>query len=91
MIHRSGWRDPLKELGWEDVFYQAHPLPEVALLPLLWESLNDTTSLPERSRISSLSELAIASDRYKGLEGREAVREAHLRYSATPKIMFDAR
>jgi glycosyltransferase involved in cell wall biosynthesis len=91
MIHRSGWRDPLKELNWEDVFYQAHPLPEVALLPLLWESLNDATSLPESSRILSLSELAIASDRCRGLEGRQAVRDAHLRFTATPKVKLVAQ
>ena len=91
MIHRSGWRDPLKELGWEDIFYQAHPLPEVALLPLLWESLDDTSSLPNASRILSLSELAIASERCKRIEGRRAIREAHLRNTANLKDMIDAR
>jgi Glycosyl transferase family 2 len=91
MIHRSGWRDPLKELHWEDIFYQAHPLPEVALLPILWESLSDTITLPEASRISSLSELVIAADRCKGFVGRQAVREAHLRYNTTPKLTLDAR
>ncbi|HWF47335.1 MAG TPA: glycosyltransferase family A protein [Bryobacteraceae bacterium] len=91
MIHRSGWRDPLKELGWEELFYQAHPLPEVALLPLLWESLNDMTSLPNASRISSLSELAIASERCRQIEGRQAVREAHLRNTANLKSMIDVR
>lgn len=91
MIHRSGWRDPLEELSWEEVFYQAHPLPEVALLSLLWQSLSETTSLPQASRICSLSELAIAAERCKGIEGREAVREAHLRYTETPKVMVDTR
>jgi hypothetical protein len=81
MIHRSGWRDPLKELDWEDIFYGMHPLPEVALLPLLWESLSDTAALPQSSRILSLSDLAIASDRCKGIVGRRAVREAHLHFS----------
>jgi GT2 family glycosyltransferase len=90
MIHRSGWRDPLKELHWEDIFYQAHPLPEVALLPLLWDSLGDTISLPETSRILSLSDLAVAAGRCRGLAGRQAVRDAHLRYTI-PTLMLDAR
>ena len=33
MTHRSGWRDPLKETDWEDVFFAAHPTAEVAPLP----------------------------------------------------------
>ncbi len=82
MIHRSGWRDPLDELHWEDIFYGAHPLPEVALLSVLWQSLSDTVSLPEPSRIQSLTDLEIAAGRCKGLVGRETVREAHLRYAA---------
>jgi glycosyltransferase involved in cell wall biosynthesis len=82
MIHRSGWRDPLSERGWEEVFYRAHPLPEVALLPLLWDSLSDTSTLPRESRILSLSQLAIAADRCRGLIGLQAVRDAHRRYGA---------
>ncbi len=54
MIHRSGWRDPLEDLAWENIFYEAHPLPEVALMPLLWSSLSDSTALPEASRILTL-------------------------------------
>jgi hypothetical protein len=91
MTHRSGWRDPLEDLDWEDIFYRAHPLPEVALLPLLWESLSDTITLPEPSRILSLRDLAVAADRCKGLVGREAVRQAHLRYAAPPHDLSEAR
>jgi hypothetical protein len=91
MIHRSGWRDPLKDRDWEDIFYRAHPLPEVALLPLLWDSLSDTTTLPPASRILSLPELAIAADRCKGLVGRQAVRDAHLRHNAASDASFAAR
>jgi hypothetical protein len=83
MTHRSGWRDPLNEPDWEDIFYGAHPLPEVALLPILWESLSDTASLPEALRIMSLEDLSVAAERCKGLVGREAVREAHLRQSVS--------
>jgi hypothetical protein len=79
MIHRSGWRDPLSERDWEDIFYQAHPLPEVALLPLLWASLSDTETIPARSRILSLPDLQAAAALCHGLEGRLAVREAHSR------------
>jgi glycosyltransferase involved in cell wall biosynthesis len=82
MIHRSGWRDPLEDRDWEDIFYRAHPLPEVALLPLLWDSLSDTTTLPRASRILSLPELAVAAHRCRGLVGRQAVRDAHLHRSA---------
>jgi hypothetical protein len=91
MTHRSGWRDPLNEPDWEDIFYRAHPLPEVALLPILWESLSDAINLPEPSRILSLTDLAIAADRCKGLVGRAAVREAHLRYAATAQDVPETR
>jgi hypothetical protein len=91
MTHRSGWRDPLDEPDWEDIFYRAHPLPEVALLPILWESLSDTIALPESSRILSLPDLAIAADRCKGLVGRKAVREAHLRYGTMAQDFPEAR
>lgn len=91
MIHRSGWRDPLEELDWEEIFYRAHPLPEVALMPLLWASLSDTSDLPKSSKISSLRDLAMAADRCRGLEGREAVRKAHLQFTATAKELSKAQ
>lgn len=40
LIHRSGWRDPLKETGWRAVFEQAHPLPAVRLLSDFWAGLS---------------------------------------------------
>jgi glycosyltransferase involved in cell wall biosynthesis len=79
MIHRSGWRDPLHERDWEDIFYRAHPLPEVELLPMLWESLSDTVTIPASSRILSLPDLEIAAGLCRGVVGREAVREAYFR------------
>ena len=81
MIHRSGWRDPLLERDWEDIFYRAHPLPEVELLPILWESLSDTVTLPAPARITSLPALEAAAVLCRGLVGRQAVRAAHLRAS----------
>jgi GT2 family glycosyltransferase len=86
MTHRSGWRDPLKDKHWEDIFFAAHPTAEVALLPLLWASLDDGSDLPEAARLHSLPELAAAADRCRGFEGREAVREAHLRWAITGTV-----
>jgi GT2 family glycosyltransferase len=91
MIHRSGWRDPLNELDWEEIFYRAHPLPEVALLPILWQSLSDTSTLPEPSRILSLFDLETAAEKCGGLVGREAVRAAHLRRTETAEAFSEAR
>ena len=82
MIHRSGWRDPLGEPDWENIFYEAHPLPEVALLAILWESLSDGGAMPRPARILSLPDLAMAAKRCRGLSGRRAVRDAHIRFAA---------
>ncbi|ACI50536.1 glycosyl transferase family 2 [Gluconacetobacter diazotrophicus PA1 5] len=78
LIHRSGWRDPLEDKDWEDIFYQAHPRADVALLPLLWQSLSDTAIIPEDFRILSLPHLAEIAGSYEGLPSREAVREAYM-------------
>ncbi len=59
--HRSGWRDPLRETGWEAVFHAAHPLPEVALLPVLWASIAPHSPLAEAERILSLPALEAAA------------------------------
>ncbi len=79
MIHRSGWRDPLHEPSWEEIFYNAHPLPEVALLPFLWGSLSDPLPFPAQACLRSLPELAAAAEAYRGLTGLKRVRDAHLR------------
>lgn len=78
MTHRSGWRDPLEDLEWEAVFYDAHPDPVVALLPLFWQSINDNSPLPPAARISSLRELELRSVPLEGMTGRDAVRRAHI-------------
>jgi GT2 family glycosyltransferase len=81
MIHRTGWRDPLVERDWETVFYGAHPIAAVALLPVLWASLADTPDIPAPARINSLPELAAAAERCADLTGAEAVRAAHRRWA----------
>jgi glycosyltransferase involved in cell wall biosynthesis len=91
MIHRSGWRDPLLERDWEDIFYRAHPLPEVELLPMLWESLSDTVTSSAPSRILSLPALESAASLCHGLVGRQAVREAHLRYAGGMHSLVEAQ
>lgn len=68
MIHRGGWRDPLRERGWESTFYAAHPLPEVKLLSVLWASLAPNRRAPLSFRIDSLRALERAA---KVLSGRE--------------------
>lgn len=78
MIHRKGWRDPLIERGWEARFYDVHPIPEVPLLAVLWESLGDSPSLPTWARIDSLAGLSTAARRCDGVVGVDAVRRAHL-------------
>lgn len=83
MIHRSGWRDPLQERNWEDVFFAAHPTAEVALMPVLWASLGDP-SVPEAAHIHSLPELEAVAARYAGLFDPEAIRQAHLRRAVAP-------
>lgn len=77
MIHRRGWRDPLVETDWEARFYARHPLPEVALLAVLWASLADAPAVPAPARILSLPQLAEAARRV-GVVGLEAARAAHL-------------
>jgi glycosyltransferase involved in cell wall biosynthesis len=90
MIHRSGWRDPLLERDWEDIFYAAHPMPEVELMPLLWESLSDTAILDPPARIASLPALEAAAARCRGVVGRAAVRAAHLRLAGDMHSLVEA-
>ena len=41
LTHRSGWRDPLVERGWETVFRRRHPDAPVGLLAGFWRGLSD--------------------------------------------------
>lgn len=86
MTHRSGWRDPLENKSWENIFFDAHPTAEVALLPVLWASLADGVDLPEAARLRSLPELAAAAKRCSALIGREAMQKAHLRWADTGAV-----
>ena len=77
MTHRKGWRDPLAESDWEARLYGAHPIPEVALLRLLWEGLSDGCRIPPDARILSIPALHEAARRCDRAAGIEAVRAAH--------------
>jgi len=61
MTHRTGWRDPMQQTRWEQVFYKAHPIPAVKLLVVFWASLSYGTLIPPDYRISSLPELEAAA------------------------------
>jgi glycosyltransferase involved in cell wall biosynthesis len=78
LTHRTGWRDPLADSDWEAHFYRRHPLPEVALLSVLWGSLADPSPVPPEARIRSLPALARAAASCAGVSGAEAVRRVHL-------------
>jgi GT2 family glycosyltransferase len=79
LTHRSGWRDPLADDAWEAVFYQAHPIPAVPLMSVLWASLGDQVPFAVGARITSLPALAEAAERCRTAQGIAAVREAHFR------------
>ena len=77
MTHRKGWRDPLADRDWERRFYDAHPVPAVALLTVLWAGISDSAPFPKAARIRSIPALAEAAERCEGVVGIEAVRNAH--------------
>jgi GT2 family glycosyltransferase len=72
LTHRSGWRDPLQDTRWEDLFWSAHPLAEVALLPVLWASLADPSPIPPERRILSLPDLARVAAESEGIQATTA-------------------
>lgn len=76
MTHRSGWRDPLRERGWEDIFYSAQPIPEVRLLTLFWASLSPAHRIPREGQINSLPELEAAARGEAGIDAAAAWRAA---------------
>lgn len=78
MTHRSGWRDPLTDHEWEDVFYALHPEPVVALLSVFWESIGGNSTLPAEAEILTLDDLARRAALLEGLVGRDEVRQAHI-------------
>lgn len=68
LTHRSGWRDPLKETGWETAFYGLHPTRAVKLLAVFWASVSPNSPLPAEARIGSLAELEIAARGDNGVD-----------------------
>lgn len=68
LTHRSGWRDPLADATWEQVFYAKHPVPAVKLLSVFWACLADGPPVPPEGRIDSLPELAAVAE---GRDGRD--------------------
>lgn len=74
MTHRSGWRDPLSDTVWERIFWQLHPLPAVALLPVFWASLSDHKAIPPDRRILSLGELGHLAASHAGVHAQSAPR-----------------
>lgn len=83
LTHRTGWRDPAVDTEWEEIFYQAHPIPAVPLMSIFWASLSDPLPFPATSRIMSLPELEAAAERCQGVEGAEDVRQAHFKATAS--------
>ncbi|HEY4972885.1 MAG TPA: hypothetical protein VII41_04705, partial [Steroidobacteraceae bacterium] len=61
LTHRSGWRSPFEDTRWETLFWARHPLPEVALMSVLWASLSDHPAIRPEHRILSLPALAAAA------------------------------
>ncbi|HLK25619.1 MAG TPA: glycosyltransferase family 2 protein [Caulobacteraceae bacterium] len=68
LTHRTGWRDPLTERGWEAVFWRKHPVRAVKLLSVFWASLAPRSPLPARARIGTLAELEAAALADNGID-----------------------
>jgi hypothetical protein len=83
LTHRTGWRDPVADTEWEQIFYHAHPVPAVPLLSIFWASLSDPLPFSASARITSLPSLQAAAERYEGVTGIENVRQAHFEATAS--------
>jgi len=57
MLHRTDWRDPLDDVAWEQIFYEAHPCLAVKLMNVFWLSLSRNNGLPPEASITSLEQL----------------------------------
>jgi glycosyltransferase involved in cell wall biosynthesis len=68
LTHRTGWRDPLTETGWEAPFYARHPVMAVKLLAVFWASLAPRSPVPPEARIGSLAELEAAARGRQGVD-----------------------
>lgn len=83
LTHRSGWRDPLQETGWERAFLAAHPVAAVKLLAVMWASLADRSPIPPEARINSLVELEAAARGDRGVD-YDAIRRDCLAIGPAP-------
>jgi len=72
LTHRSGWRSPFEDTEWESLFWARHPLPEVALMSVMWASLSAHPAIPPEQRILSLPALAAAADRARNVTASSA-------------------
>jgi glycosyltransferase involved in cell wall biosynthesis len=61
LTHRAGWRDPLADAGWEQIFWRKHPVKAVKLLSVFWAGLAPASRLPATARIGSLAALEAAA------------------------------
>lgn len=68
LTHRSGWRDPLQDTGWESLFYALHPIRAVKLLAVFWASVSPGGPLPPEARIGSLMDLEAAARGDNGVD-----------------------
>jgi glycosyltransferase involved in cell wall biosynthesis len=57
LLHRVGWRDPLDDSDWEQIFYRAHPCLATKLMSIFWLTLARDKDLPEEARIPTLAHL----------------------------------
>jgi glycosyltransferase involved in cell wall biosynthesis len=57
LLHRVGWRDPLVDTAWEEVFHRAHPCLATKLMNIFWLCLARDEDIPEPARIFSLEQL----------------------------------
>jgi GT2 family glycosyltransferase len=87
LTHRTGWRDPVVDLAWEQTFYRAHPISAVPLMTIFWASLSDPLPFPPASKITSLPALEVAAERCKDVKGVENVRQAHFKATAPETSM----
>ena len=68
LTHRIGWRDPLLDTRWEEVFYEAHPILAVKLLSVFWANFASRSVIPPEARIMSLPELESAARGDNGVD-----------------------
>ena len=68
LTHRTGWRNPLEDTRWEQVFYFRHPILAVKLLSVFWAGLSDPSPVPEKARIHTLPDLAEAATGARGID-----------------------